>query len=102
MLTLAFMGVELVADPDAMRASVRSLDAALEGIASELSGLTALLNFLADEWSGEAAQAYANAQNQWNDGMEALRLTLAEAVRALQACATLYEDTERSVVSACT
>lgn len=63
----------------ATAATLVDMQTGLDGISALLEQLSAKLQVLEGEWNGEAREAYALAQRQWNESMARLNALVASA-----------------------
>ncbi|MGX5697563.1 WXG100 family type VII secretion target [Agromyces soli] len=61
-----------------------------------LDELQASLDVLAQQWNGSAQRAYARAQQQWTEQMQALHDELDRARRNTQTSNEVFEDAARA------
>jgi WXG100 family type VII secretion target len=87
-----------------LRVGGTQIDAAVAGMTSGvneieriLAELTASLDLLSSQWTGEAQRAYARAQADWNRSMEALHAELRRVRDSTQLSNETFSAAERSV-----
>jgi 6 kDa early secretory antigenic target len=84
------MGQKLRFDPDALQGTAGRLAEAMAGIQSRIDALEAEASTLIGSWSGEAADAYRQAQQEWTVSLRNLNAVLGSASRATEASAVRY------------
>ncbi|PYC81943.1 WXG100 family type VII secretion target [Streptomyces tateyamensis] len=73
-----------------------------EQVQKEIQSLNGLIGEVAGGWTGDAATAYHQLQQRWNDDAQALNKVLDEIRQAIDATTKQYsatEDNQRSSIS---
>lgn len=86
---------------DGMAFTAQDIRTYATNMQQELDGLTASLNVLASQWSGEAHDAYREAQMKWNELMGASTQTLNSAASQIDAAIDAYKEAEAAVIREC-
>lgn len=84
-------------DPDALHATAARLADATAAIRQRLDDLDAEAGTLIGSWSGEAAEAYRQAQQEWNVSLNRMNRILHSATRATDASAVRYATARAKV-----
>lgn len=84
------MGTTLRFDPASLQAAGVRLAEATAAIQAELDALEAEAETLIGRWSGEAADAYRTAQQQWDTSLRNMNSVLRSSSRAAEASAARY------------
>lgn len=77
-------------DPEALQTTAASLAEANSGIQQRLDTLEAEASTLIGLWSGEAADAYRHAQQQWTASLAAMNSVLRSTSKATETSAARY------------
>jgi WXG100 family type VII secretion target len=89
------------ADPESIRELSDELQSSLTAMTGTLDMLTGELNYLMNQWTGEAADAYLAAQSGWTEAMDSITDVLFKTTALLSTIATRYETTESAIVDLC-
>ena len=84
------MGNTLRFDPASLQGTAGRLAEATAAIQAELDALEAEADTLIGRWSGEAADAYRSAQQQWNASLKNMNSVLRSSALAADASAARY------------
>ena len=91
------MGNKLRFDPASLQGTAGRLAEATAAIQAELTALEAEADTLIDRWSGEAADAYRSAQQQWNASLKNMNSVLRSSALAADASAARYATAQAKV-----
>jgi len=91
------MGNKLRFDPASLQGTAGRLAEATAAIQAELDALEAEADTLIDRWSGEAADAYRSAQQQWNASLKNMNSVLRSSALAADASAARYATARAKV-----
>jgi WXG100 family type VII secretion target len=84
-------------DPQALQSTAAILAEANTGIQQRLDALEAEADTLIGRWSGEAAEAYRHAQQQWTASLAAMNGVLRSTSKATEASAARYASASAKV-----
>jgi WXG100 family type VII secretion target len=96
------MAGQFTTTAEEMRAFSARITQVNSQIQSEIQKLNALIGEVAGSWKGEAATAYHQLQERWNDDANSLNKVLDEIRQAIDATTKQYsatEDQQRSSLS---
>lgn len=86
-------------EPADLRHVASVLDSATSAIELDVSTLESTLGPLSASWTGEASEAYQDAQSAWNDSMRHLRSLLGAISTMADAAADSYDKVDEGVAA---
>lgn len=89
-------GNALKFDQDVLLQSSATFADARAAIGNELSGLSSTAARLSGQWTGEANEAFNDAQVRWDDAFQKLTAILDSTTQALDAAAQQYARAEKA------